>query len=124
MTRARKDLGNAGEAFAARTLTSRGFKIVERNTRDQRGEIDIIAELAGEIYFVEVRTVSRARWGATPLYSVTPTKQARIVRRALAYLASHSLAAKGFHFSVFAIAGNDQTFTWLPDAFAPDLSWG
>ena len=57
----RKDVGKGGEEVACIFLERRGYKVIERNYRRKWGEIDIIAEKAGTIRFVEVKAVSRER---------------------------------------------------------------
>lgn len=57
--RRRKEVGRIGESVAADFLTRKGFTIIDRNYRKPWGEIDIIAEKAGIVRFVEVKTVSR-----------------------------------------------------------------
>ena len=49
--------GNNGENRAAAYLVSKGFEIIERNWRTNRGEIDIIAYKNDIIVFVEVKTL-------------------------------------------------------------------
>lgn len=80
-------LGAEGEAIAARYLAAHGCRIVERNYRYHRNEIDIIA-LDGEVLcFIEVKT--RASLGkGHPAESVTPRKRQEIIRAASGYLAS------------------------------------
>ena len=53
------ELGAAGEEVAARFLERKGYNIIDRNYRKKWGEIDIVAEKQGKIYFVEVKSVSR-----------------------------------------------------------------
>ena len=55
----KKEVGRIGEEIAAEFLTSKGFKVIGRNYRKPWGEIDIIAEKAGMVRFVEVKAVSR-----------------------------------------------------------------
>ena len=52
----RRLIGDIGEDYAVKHLTSRGFTILERNYLRKWGEIDIIALKKGIIYFVEVKT--------------------------------------------------------------------
>lgn len=54
----RRLLGDLGESLAARFLERKGFRILERNYQRKWGEIDIIAEKAGIVRFVEVKTLS------------------------------------------------------------------
>jgi Holliday junction resolvase-like predicted endonuclease len=52
-------IGQLGEDLAVRYLEKEGFRIVDRNYRRPWGELDIVAEKKGRIYFVEVKSVSR-----------------------------------------------------------------
>lgn len=49
--------GALGEEIAARFLERKGFRVAERNYRKPWGEIDIIAEKAGIVRFIEVKAV-------------------------------------------------------------------
>lgn len=51
-------VGALGERLAAKWLEDRGYKIVGRHYLKKWGEIDIIAEKAGIVRFVEVKSVS------------------------------------------------------------------
>ena len=90
MTEARQNLGKSGEDLAAQELESRGYALVERRYRTAHGEIDIIARDGETIVFVEVRRRSTGQCG-TAAESVTPAKQRRVIRMAIAYLSSHGL---------------------------------
>ena len=52
----RGDFGRRGEDAACAYLLRHGYRIVERNYRCRRGEIDIIAAKDGGAVFVEVKT--------------------------------------------------------------------
>ena len=52
-----KKLGSNGEQRAADYLISKNYKILHRNWRTRRGEIDIIAQIDDTIVFVEVKTL-------------------------------------------------------------------
>jgi putative endonuclease len=85
----KRELAIIGEDHAARYLTSRGYRILERNYRASRGEVDIIAERGDALCFIEVKARSSAEYG-TPLEAVTPWKQRRI-----ASVAAHYASTKG-----------------------------
>ena len=51
--------GEIGENIAVKFLLKSGFSILDRNYTKKWGEIDIIAEKANKIYFIEVKSVSR-----------------------------------------------------------------
>ncbi len=85
ITRARKNLGDSGERVAALFLEQRGYKIVERNYRTRSGEIDLVAEDADGLAFVEVRT-RRGGGMNVPEESLTPRKRERLISMAQEFL--------------------------------------
>ena len=78
-------LGQTGEKLAARFLEKKGWKILERNFRTRRGEIDLIAEDGQFLVFVEVKT-SYAADADPPVFRVDACKQARIGKAAEVYV--------------------------------------
>jgi putative endonuclease len=85
VTAPRQGLGRLGERLAAEALERRGYEIVARNVRTEEGEIDLVTRLGEQWVFVEVRTRRGRRFG-TPEESITPRKQAHMIRSARAYL--------------------------------------
>jgi putative endonuclease len=81
-----QELGAAGEKEVSRYLQKRGVLIVDRNWRIKGGEIDLVAEDAGTIVFVEVKTRRSFAFGS-PLEAITPEKAFRLQRLALAWMA-------------------------------------
>jgi len=77
--------GALGEQYAAEYLLKKGYKIAARNFRSRFGEIDIIAENAGFIAFVEVKTRER-HYISRPAEAVTFQKQRKIIKTAQYYL--------------------------------------
>lgn len=86
----RREVGAWGEAIAARHLTERGFVVRDRNWRKGHGELDLVAERAGAIVFVEVRTRRSDAFGK-PDESITPHKRDTLIATAQAYLDAHEL---------------------------------
>ena len=84
-SRARKNVGDSGERIAALFLEQRGYKILERNWRTRSGEIDLIAEDADGLAFIEVR-VRRGDKVGVPEESLTPRKRVRLVAMAQDFL--------------------------------------
>lgn len=78
------DLGKAGEAAAALYLAQQGYTLHERNWRDGRHEIDLIAEWHGTLVFVEVKTRSTTAYGQ-PYEAVDADKEARLLQAAWHY---------------------------------------
>lgn len=99
----RKALGDAGENAAAKFLKGRGMRIVKRNYRSGRDEIDIIAADAGTLVFVEVKT--RSANALVPGYfaAVQKRKKAAIRRCAKAYMSALPRAPKSFRYDVVEV---------------------
>ena len=72
-----QELGAAGEELAASYLLDVGYKVLERNWRCKIGELDIIAEHAGRVVGVEVKTRSSLGFGH-PAEAVNPAKLRRL----------------------------------------------
>ena len=87
-TRARKNLGDSGERLAAMFLEERGYKIIARNFRTRAGEIDLIAEDADGLAFVEVKT-RRGDTSGAPEESLTPRKRQHLMTTAQEFLNTH-----------------------------------
>ncbi len=50
------DLGIEGEGLAIRFLKEKGYRIIEKNFRFQKAEIDIIAQKENTLICIEVKT--------------------------------------------------------------------
>lgn len=99
----RPDLGRRAEALAAAALEAAGLRIVERNWRRSEGELDLIAGASdGTCVFVEVRSRTGTASG-DPLETITPRKQARIIRAARLYLDEAKPNAPAYRFDVVAV---------------------
>ena len=118
--------GAFGEDIAAVHLEQHGFRVVARNFRTRFGEIDLIAEDARYLVFVEVKTrAANARVSAAE--AVTPAKQAKLRYAAEEYLAkpvgSDTIRPCNLYprFDVIAIetAQNGQvtSIRWIENAF-------
>lgn len=95
-------LGNIGEDVAIKFFRKKGYKILERNFRTKKGEIDLIAERDGQLVFVEVKTRSSENFGE-PVQFVNVAKQKRILAAALFYLTKNKLWHKKVRFDIIGI---------------------
>lgn len=81
-------LGAKGEEAAVGYLKKRGYKIVDRNWRGRRGELDIVCRRKGELVFVEVKTRTLGPMNA-PHQGLTAAKMERMARTVGEYLSRH-----------------------------------
>lgn len=114
-----KTLGDLGEQLAAEYLQNNGFAVLERKYRSNTGEIDIIAQDAQYLVFIEVKTRRSFSYG-TPAQAVTWTKQAKIIKTAQAYLYRQRLYNTACRFDVIEVyySGSEQIiFNHIKNAF-------
>jgi len=95
-------LGPKGEQIAADYLADNGYRIIKRNYRFHRNEIDIIALSHKTLCFVEVKTRFSSAKGH-PSEAVTPQKQREIIKAAQAYLTISAQIDTECRFDVVAI---------------------
>jgi putative endonuclease len=115
MAKGKVGLGRRGETLAAEALQQRGFTIVTRNWHCPEGEADLIAQRAGEWYFVEVRTRREISHGSasgygSPEESLTPRKLARmeaVARRYLSEQGADEAQDVAWHLSFVAVVLNN-----------------
>ncbi len=101
--RARKNLGDSAERVAALYLQEHGYQILAHNIRTRAGEIDLLAQDADGLAFVEVKARRGTAYGE-PEEAITPHKQLQLVRLADAYMAqTRELAGKPWRIDVIAI---------------------
>lgn len=116
----RIELGKKAEEAATEYLRDNGYKIIERNFRCSFGEIDIIAEDADVLVFVEVRS-RRSSFYGLPQETVAWTKQQKLRRLAEYYLKIKTVTEKKCRFDVIGILfTKDQeikSMDLLKDAF-------
>ena len=86
----RQKLGRWGEQLAAKYLESHGYKVLDRNWRCLRGEIDLVAEEGDVLVFVEVKT-RRGREYGTPEEALTRTKAKRLLELGQHYMLERDL---------------------------------
>ena len=98
----RRKRGASGEDIAVDFLGKKGYRIIERNYRFERGEIDIVAEEKDLLVFIEVKARSTLAFGE-PEDAVTVNKRKRIRKVAEGYLFQHNIDGKACRFDVVAI---------------------
>lgn len=110
--------GKRGERLAALYLFFHGYRILERNWRYGRYEIDLVARerRSGVLVFVEVKTRARTDHGL-PRDAVTPQKQLFLTRAAQGYLKVHRLPDAHTRFDVVEVYTKPLRVVHLPGAF-------
>jgi putative endonuclease len=108
--KSKKDLGNFGENIACSYLKKKGLKLIERNFRYQRYEIDLIFldKIKQTVIFVEVKTRKNKAFGE-PEESIHFIKQQNILK-----------AAQGFVLKNKNFVGFDLRFDSLTILFDED----
>lgn len=103
----RERAARAGERIAEAFCALRGWRVVDRNAREGRGEIDLIALDGETVVFVEVK-FRTGRDRAAPLVAVNAKKREDVGRAATRWLARRGLTERPVRFDVVAI-------TWEAD---------
>ena len=117
----RIELGKTGEDYAARYLEKRGYRILDRNWKWGREELDIIARDGNFIVIVEVKT-RHSNSLADPGTCVNPKKQRILARAAQAYIRYKSMLGE-IRFDIIVIVLNNSNITvnHVRDAFYATL---
>jgi putative endonuclease len=115
------NLGQKGEDLAAEHLINAGFKILSRNWKWGKHEIDIIAEKEGIMVFVEVKTRTDD-FQMHPITAVTNEKQRSIIFAADGYIRRFDIN-KESRFDIITVikAGESYQIDHIEDAFYPTL---
>lgn len=108
-----KLLGDKGEREAVRFLRKQGYRILDRQHRNQFGELDIIALDNNQIVFIEVKT-RRTTDAGRPFEAVDIAKQKKIARTALGWLKDKRRLNQSCRFDVISIV-------WQDDRSAPQI---
>lgn len=112
----KRTIGDRGEDLAVAHLEKMYFKILERNYLRKWGEIDIIAQKKGVLYFVEVKTVSssyrinQGEWHR-PEDNVHKKKIARLKKAVQSYLFEKDVSIETeWEFSVMTVILKRKTW--------------
>lgn len=96
--------GQTSEARAELYLREKGYRILERNLRTTLGELDLVAEDAGVLVFVEVKARTTEAFGGA-LLAVNRRKRAKLVALASQYLAQRHWMERVCRFDVVLVQG-------------------
>lgn len=104
-----KELGNWGEEIAAKYLQEQGYLIQEKNYRCKQGEIDLIAQDARVLVFIEVKTRRNSIYGL-PQEAIDQRKINRLYMVAQNYLYINKLVNQNCRFDVVNILFKDKKY--------------
>ena len=83
------EIGRRGETVVCQYLEANGYEILQRNCCIRGGDVDIIAQNAEYLAFVEVKT-RRPGSMVSGFEAVTKKKQARLIQTAAMWCAEHA----------------------------------
>jgi putative endonuclease len=112
-------LGKKGEEIAQAYLRSNQYHILEINWRNKHREVDIIAQTADSIVFVEVKTLARDLFG-WPEQQVDRAKRKHLLAAAAVYLDKMQQLPAAIRFDIIAITfteGEAYELVHFEDAF-------
>ncbi len=108
------------EDRARNYLLERGLQLIQSNYHCRFGEIDLIMLDRDSVCFIEVKFRRSLAFGGAAA-SIPHSKQRKIVRTALFYLAAHKrLARHALRFDALLIqqqATGNNDFNWIKNAF-------
>ena len=102
MSKHNKESGRNGEDLAVEFLLKKGYRILHRNFRFERGEIDVVADDGGVLVFVEVKARRSKQFGE-PEEAVSLHKRAQLRKTAKGYLFRYEIDDTECRFDVIAI---------------------
>lgn len=115
-------IGKLGEDIACQFLTNLGYRILERNWRYSKAEIDIIAKDGNILTFIEVKAKSYTFFG-DPEESVSAYKEQLIIDAANRYMSliGHTWEIRFDIVSVLFDKQLNPKITHFKDAFFPGI---
>jgi putative endonuclease len=110
-------LGTRAERVAVRELKRRGYRILGRNLRTPRGEVDVLAEHEGGLVLVEVKSSRDGRRGS-PALRVGAATRARLAAAGRWLTAQAAFRGRGFRLDLVAVTFDEGSpvVTIRPDA--------
>ena len=115
------ELGKEGEDEAIRYLKKQGYRILHRNWRSGKKDLDIIAEFQEELIIIEVKTRRDIRFGQ-PEESINERKIRRIIASADAYIRKYCIDLP-VRFDIISLIGTSSPLKiiHIQHAFYPPI---
>lgn len=113
-----QQFGKLGEDIAVKYLERKGYKVLSRNYRFGKVELDIICAYQNEVIFIEVKTRTSDAM-AYPERAVGKTKQRNIRLAAENYVEENQITLPA-RFDIIAVVKGDKfEIEHIEDAFYP-----
>jgi putative endonuclease len=114
----RRARGQAAEDLAATFLEGQGWRVLARNHRLRRGEVDLVCERGEVVAFVEVRSRTGGSHGA-PEETVDRAKARRVALAAEDWVSRNGVTGRDLRFDVVAVTfgEGDPRVVHFPAAF-------
>lgn len=113
------NIGQIGETAAINHMKKDGYKVIHKNWRHRRLEVDLICKKDGMLVFVEVKTRSSSKYGQPEAF-VDAAKQRHLLNAADAYCYTTDYASE-IRFDIIAVVLNQKQevkdIKHFPDAF-------
>lgn len=100
--------GRLGEEIACRLLTQLDYRILHRNWKNRKQEVDIIANDHGEYVFVEVKM--RTQEGFYTAHSAVDEKKRRNIRIAAKAYMRFNAPEYPFRFDIITVVGTTRPY--------------
>lgn len=107
MSNNRLDLGRFGEDVAGSFLLEKGYRILEKNWRFKKGEIDLVCTLGKMIVFVEVKSRSEDSPGETG-EALSHGQKIRLLKTASHYLCKNGLWERECRFDLVCVTAGSE----------------
>ncbi|MEO5367011.1 MAG: YraN family protein [Magnetococcus sp. WYHC-3] len=114
-------LGQEGERRAEALLVARGCRVLARNLRQRRGELDLVVLDGAVLVFCEVKTRTDGATGG-PADAIDGRKQQRLEQLAEGFLAAHpEHGGRECRFDAVLVEEHrgEWRLEWVADAFRP-----
>jgi len=119
-------IGSKGETEAIRFLRKKGLRILTRNWRFGKKEIDIIAQEGGTICFIEVKTRGSLEFGL-PQEAIDFKKRKSLITLAVSYINRYGLKDYNFRFDVVSVLWERNKrkakIEYIKNAFGIEERW-
>jgi putative endonuclease len=113
------ELGKQGEAIAAQHLQEKGYRILAKNWRFAKAELDLVVQTENTLVVVEVKTRNTGFFGE-PELAVSKRKQQQLVKAAHAFMEAANIDLE-VRFDVVGIISNKNKteLNHVEEAFQP-----